>query len=73
MSVTFSCEFYTIYMWPDGVWCYEDELPEMTHKSDDFTMIKIPLRAPEGILDDLVIHMNKHGHLENYRYAPTIN
>ena len=26
----------TIYYWPDGTWCTEDEIEEMTHMSDDY-------------------------------------
>ncbi|AGC35602.1 hypothetical protein HOS22_gp36 [Rhizobium phage RHEph08] len=25
-----------VCVWPDGTWCYKDELPEMTHMSDDY-------------------------------------
>lgn len=31
-----------IYIWPDGAWCYEDELEEMSHKSDDYSIQEIP-------------------------------
>lgn len=30
-----------ILVWPDGSWCYPEELHEMQHKSDDY--IKIAL------------------------------
>ena len=26
-----------IYMWPDGTWCYPEELSEMTHLGDNFS------------------------------------
>ena len=28
-----------VIKWPDGVWCYRYELPEMTHKSDDYEVL----------------------------------
>lgn len=31
-----------IYYWPNNTWCYEDELREMTHMSDDYATMFIP-------------------------------
>lgn len=28
-----------LLLWPCGTWCYRHELPEMTHKSDDYEVI----------------------------------
>lgn len=28
-----------IHLWPDGTWCFMDELREMTHMSDDYRTI----------------------------------
>ena len=30
-----------VCVWPDGEWCYESELEEMSHRSDDYTVIEI--------------------------------
>lgn len=29
-----------LFLWPDGTCCYRDEFHEMTHKSDDYILIK---------------------------------
>jgi hypothetical protein len=29
-----------VILWPDGDWCYRDELEEYTHKSDDYAVLK---------------------------------
>lgn len=28
-----------IYLWPDGTWCFGDELNAMTHMSDDYVWL----------------------------------
>lgn len=28
-----------VYEWPDGTWCWHDELHEMTHMSDDYALV----------------------------------
>jgi hypothetical protein len=28
-----------VMFWPDGIWCYREELCQMSHKSDDFEVI----------------------------------
>lgn len=30
-----------ICRWPDGTWCYREELHEYTHKSDDYEIIAV--------------------------------
>ena len=30
-----------VIYWPNGVWCYRHELEQMTHMSDDFTLISV--------------------------------
>lgn len=30
----------SVILWPDGTWCYVEELSEMSHKSDDWTVIQ---------------------------------
>jgi hypothetical protein len=34
-----------VYLWPDGFWCFNYELLDMSHKSDDFRII--PVNTPE--------------------------
>lgn len=33
----------TIYYWPGGTWCYQEEYPEVTYsfKSDDFAKVDV--------------------------------
>lgn len=34
--------YVTIYQWPDGTWCYEEDLEEyLTWMSDDYEIIRI--------------------------------
>lgn len=28
-----------IFVWPDGTWCYRDELEQVSHMSDDTTVL----------------------------------
>ena len=30
-----------VILWPDGAWCYRYELPEMSHKSDDYEVLHV--------------------------------
>lgn len=38
-----------IILWPDDMWCYRYELAEMTHKSDDYLIIKYGTKEHEAI------------------------
>ena len=38
-----------IILWPCGEWCYRYELEEMTHKSDDYQIIKYGTEEHEEI------------------------
>ena len=29
-----------VVLWPDGFWCYRYELPDMSHRSDDYEVIE---------------------------------
>lgn len=40
-----------ICVWPDGEWCYVEDLWEMSHKSDDYKRIDID-RITEYELDE---------------------
>jgi hypothetical protein len=31
-----------ICLWPDGMWCYRDELPDYSWASDDYEVIEVP-------------------------------
>ena len=33
-----------ICLWPDGSWCYREELEEFSHKSDDYEVV--PFNTP---------------------------
>ena len=30
----------TILVWADGTWCYEDQLQEFSHLSDDYSRVR---------------------------------
>ena len=30
-----------VCLWPDGTWCYYDEIEEMSHMSDDFEIVPV--------------------------------
>ena len=39
---TYGGEPVTVHIWPDSVWCTEDELEEMLqHKSDDYMTVQV--------------------------------
>jgi hypothetical protein len=38
-----------VYYWMDGTWCYQDELSQFVHKSDDYQTLTL------GPVDDDVI------------------
>ncbi len=42
-----------IYVWPDGTWCYKDELTEYDWKSDDY--IKMTVDNDETVIEEAVI------------------
>ena len=31
-----------VIVWADGTWCFDEELEEMTHLSDDYMSIELP-------------------------------
>jgi len=39
-----------IYVWADGTWCYEEELKDFEHKSDDIS--EVTLQAEDINSDD---------------------
>ena len=38
-----------VIVWPCGDWCYRYELEEMSHKSDDYRVIKFGTKEHERI------------------------
>lgn len=42
-----------VVRWPDGTWCYRDDLPEYTWMSDDYEVI--PHESPEW---DLIVGLH---------------
>lgn len=28
-----------VFLWPDGSWCYREEVEEYSHKSDDYKVL----------------------------------
>jgi DNA-directed RNA polymerase subunit M/transcription elongation factor TFIIS len=55
-----------ICVWPDDTWCYEDEVEQQTHKSDDY----FKLRVPEGKdPDEYLAEFNKYVNAEP-KYPP---
>lgn len=41
-----------ILVWPDGTWCYRDQLPGMSHMSDDYHQIGAYSLAWREFLDN---------------------
>lgn len=46
---------HTIYVWPDGVWCHDEELSQMTHKSDDYSKMELPIELSDQEIDAHVV------------------
>lgn len=46
-----------ISVWADGSWCYDDELSEMTHKSDDFFRLELPDELSDQEIDQYIATM----------------
>ena len=43
-----------ILYWPDGTWCYRHEREQMSHMSDDFTLIHLPEETEEELIQKYV-------------------
>lgn len=41
-----------IMVWPDGTWCFRHQLPEMSHKSDDYVVFPEGTPEADAILAD---------------------
>ena len=41
-----------VFVWPDGMWCFRDELPDFSHKSDDYRVINAGTDDWEEFLDE---------------------
>jgi hypothetical protein len=44
-----------INVWADGSWCFDSELSEMKHRSDDVTRVAIPDGACDEQMDELAM------------------
>ena len=45
-----------IFVWPDGVWVYEDEYEEIEwHKSDDFQIVTIDAELTPEEIEEFVL------------------
>lgn len=43
-----------ICYWPDGTWCYRQELEQMSHMSDDFARAELPENLTEDEIHEFV-------------------
>ena len=43
-----------VYYWPDGSWCEENDLPEMTHLGDDYCLQMISDNLISQEIDQLI-------------------
>ncbi len=49
----------TVCYWPDGFWCFSDELEYMvTSRSDDFGTFEVSLNDDDEDIDDMVEQLN---------------
>ena len=46
--------YNTIYYWPDGVWCFKEELEQYNFKSDDYATKEVPGNMTYEQIDALV-------------------
>lgn len=46
--------YNTIYYWPDGVWCFKEELEQYNFKSDDYATKEVPDSMTYEQIDALV-------------------
>lgn len=49
----------TIFAWPDGTWCFKDELHEMHHMSDDFVFDRVPTDIDPNEVEDMYEYIRK--------------
>ena len=43
-----------ICVWPDGGWCHESELEEMTHRSDDYLTMDVSEDYDDEAIEEYV-------------------
>lgn len=41
-----------IYLWPDGTWCFGNEVATFGHKSDDYEVIKLGDDRYQTLIDE---------------------
>lgn len=56
-------ETYDIYVWPDKEWCYDWELADYSHKSDDYQILKIPENFDPDDVDLVIAFLSVNGKL----------
>ena len=49
----------TIYIWPDGTWCYQDELEDYGFMSDDYCVTYAPCDWSEDDIDTYAERLGK--------------
>lgn len=52
-----TCKANTVHFWPDGEWCYGDELKEMLlGRSDDFITFPV-VGTSEPIIEEMIDYL----------------
>lgn len=46
-------ELIEIVVWPDGDWCYIEDLYEFSHRSDDYIVYSVYTNLTEEQIDEL--------------------
>ena len=48
-----------ICVWPDGEWCFEEDLEEaLRNKSDDYMELLVSTDMDEDAIEEYVVHIN---------------
>lgn len=42
-----------VFLWPEGTWCYRNELWEMDHMSDDYLILRVDSSAWIRFFEDI--------------------
>lgn len=53
-----------VYVWPDGVWCYAEEVSMFTHKSDDYSTLLLPDEATEDDIEVFALMTEELGYVD---------
>ena len=49
-------ETETIYVWPNGTWCSQDEAESYSHMSDDYEVVDVPQEWGYEEIDNYVFN-----------------